>query len=445
MAAANESARPGKMGLWMSTALVIGNMVGSGVFLLPAALAAFGGISILGWLFTSAGALFLALTFARLSRLVPGAGGPYTYSRHGFGDFIGFLMAWGYWLSITIGNAGIAVALVGYLAFFMPVIGQNPALSALVALANIWLLTWVNAEGVRKAGYVQVVTTVLKLLPLVVVGTLGFLYFDPGNLAPFNASGGSAFSAITATAALTLWAFLGLESATVPAENVEDPEHTIPRATVIGTLVATGVYILSTVAVMGVMPQAVLVDSSAPFADAARSMWGSWAGYAVAAGAAISSFGALNGWILLQGQLPWAAARDRLFPKRFGRLSGKGTPVFGLVASSVLVTIFMAMNYTRSLVDLFTFVILLSALTSLVPYVFCSMAKLMIFARQPGGLGRKGIRGAVIVGCLAFVYSLWAIGGSGMEAVYWGFMLLLAGIPVYVWLKWKQEPEPAEQ
>ena len=418
----------------MATALVVGNMIGSGVFLLPASLGAFGGVSVLGWLFTSVGAMVLALTFARLSRLMPKAGGPYAYTRAGFGDFAAFLVAWGYWISVCAGNAAIAVALVGYLAFFWRPLAENPAMAAAAAVGSIWILTWVNARGVRQAGGVQLVTTILKLVPLIAIGTVGLLYLDFDNFTPFNTSGQSTISAITATAALTLWAFLGVESATIPAGDVEQPERTIPRATVIGTVVAAFVYISGTVAVMGILPPSVLTDSTAPFADAASSVWGPWAAGAIAAGAAFSCFGALNGWIMLQGQLPLAVAMDGLFPAVFGRVSKQGTPVAGLVLSSALVTLIVFTNYTKGLVGAFTFIILLATVTVLVPYVFSSMALVLASLRSSSTGGAKRITAPVILGSLAFLYSLWAVAGSGRDAVFWGFILLLAGLPAYVWI-----------
>ena len=427
------------LGLWMCTALVVGNMVGSGVFLLPSALAPFGGISILGWLFTTLGAVLLALVFARLSRMVPKVGGPYAYTRAGFGDYAAFLVAWGYWISIWVGNAAISVGFVGYVAFFWPALADSGWLAALVALAAIWVLTWVNAAGVRRAGFVQIITTGLKLLPLLAIGTIGLLFLELDHFTPFNPSGRSAFSAVTATAALTLWAFLGLESATVPADDVDRPERTIPRATVLGTLVAAAVYISATAAVLGVVPADALASSTAPFADAAQTMWGSWAAYAVAAGAAISSFGALNGWILLQGQIPLAAAKDGLFPASFSRMSGRGTPAFGLVVSSALVTVLMAMNYTRGLVELFTFMLLLATLTTLIPYAFSAMAELLIFINERARFDGAKLFGSSVIALLAFLYSAWAIAGSGPETVFWGFLLLVAGTPVYVWIQYRRK------
>lgn len=432
---------PAKMGMWMVAALVVGNMIGSGVFLLPAALGSFGGISLLGWGFTCVGAILLALVFARLSRLVPRAGGPYAFSRAGFGDFAGFLVGWGYWISIWVANAALAVAFTSYLSWFWPALATDRVLATAVGIGAIWLLTWVNVRGVRTAGSVQVVTTIFKLIPLVAIGGLGLLYLEPANFRPFNASGEGTFPAITAAATLTLWAFLGFESATVPAEEVNDPERTIPRATVLGTVFAAVLYVLATAAVMGVIPPAELTGSNAPFADAASRMWGGWTAPAVAIGAMVSCFGALNGWILLQGRIPWAAARDGVFPSVLGRTSRRGTPAVALVVSSVLVTGLMLMNSSEGLVDQFTFVILLATLTALLPYAICALAELMIYARDRERFAGKRLTGAVITALLGFAYALWAIAGAGAEIVYWGLLLLLAGLPMYVWVVWRRGAE----
>lgn len=424
----------------MCTALVVGNMIGSGVFLLPASLAPFGGISILGWLVSAGGAVCLALVFARLGAVLPRIGGPYAFAREGFGDFGGFWVAWSYWISILTANAALAVAFVSYSSVFWPALGTSPALGAATALGTLWVLTAVSAAGVREAGRVQLVTTILKILPLLAVGTFGFLAFRLEHFHPFNRSGATPLGAVSATVTLTLWAFTGLESGTVPAADVRDASRTIPRATVLGTLIAAGVYIVCTVAVMGIIPPPELATSTAPFADAARTIWGPWGRWLIAAGAAISCFGALNGWVLLSGQLPRAAALDGLLPARFAELSERGTPAFGLAASSVIATALIAMNYTRGLVAVFTFMILLSTLTTLLPYVFSSMTALLLALREGGRVGAGRVVGRLSVGVVAFGYSLWAIVGAGREAVYWGFLLLVAGLPVYVAMRWRLAP-----
>jgi APA family basic amino acid/polyamine antiporter len=271
------------------------------------------------------------------------------------------------------------------------------------------------------------------------MASIGLFFINIDNFTPFNLSGGSAFAAVTATAALTLWAFIGLESATVPAEDIRDPVRTIPRATIWGTVFTAAIYILGTVAVFGILPASTLINSTAPFADAATAAFGGWAGTLVALGVVISTFGCLNGWILLQGQIPMAAARDGLFPTRFGRTNRSGSPMFGLVVSSLLVTGLMLTNYTRGLVDLFTYTLLLATLTTLIPYAYAAMAELALLVKDRAAFsGRRLVKDVVIAG-LAFAYSVWAIYGAGQEVVFYGLLLLLAGMPVYVWMKWRNQ------
>jgi APA family basic amino acid/polyamine antiporter len=381
-----------------------------------------------------------ALVFARLGGFLPRLGGPYAYAHYGFGDFGGFLVAWAYWISMWTTNAALSVAFISYMTVFWPALATTPALAGAVSIAALWLLTAVNAAGVRTAGFVQLITTILKILPLIAIGTVGFIYFDPGHFVPFNPSGASPIAAVSASVTLTLWAFLGLESGTVPAADVQDPARTIPRATIAGTLIAAAVYILGTTAVMGIIAPAALATSTAPYADAARSVWGSWGRYLLGAGAAISCFGALNGWVLLSGQLPRAAALDGLLPRAFANLSGRGTPVFGLVVSSLIATALIAMNYTRGLVGAFTFLILLATLATLIPYVFSSMTDLLFAMRSHATASLLDVLRPATIAALAFAYSLWAVVGSGRDTVYWGFLLLLAGLPVYIAMIWRRDP-----
>ncbi len=406
-------------------------MVGAGAYLVPASLGAFGSVGLVGWLVTSAGAVCLALVFGRLGRIMPAEGGPYTYTRATMGDLPAFLVAWGYWISVWVGNAGISTAFVAYLTHFFPGLEASPLYTAGLALGTIWLLTAVNVWGLREAAVLQLITTVLKVLPLVAVGTIGLLALDPANFRPFNVSGQSTISAVTATAALTLWGLLGLESATIPAEEVRDPERTIPLVTIFGTIATAGVYLLSTAGVMGVLAPGALAVSSAPYAEAAAIMWGGWAGGLVGLGAVVAGFGVLNGWVLMQGQMPLAPARDGLFPSAFARLSPRGTPTFGLVLSSVLASVLVAANYTRGLIGLFNFAILLATVTVLASYVCTSIAQVLFIRRNPERFGGRDARRAIVVSVLAFAYSCLAVIGAGWDAVLWGIVLLAMGLPVY--------------
>jgi APA family basic amino acid/polyamine antiporter len=432
------SVPPRVLGFWAAVSIVMGNMIGSGVFLLPASLAVYQGVSLAGWLVSASGAVMLALVFARLARGFPVAGGLYAYTRAAFGDLPGFLIAWGYFLSTVSTLPALAVAFVGYLDPFIPGLVRSPGSAAVMAIAAIWVLIGVNVAGVTAAGRVQVITTVIKIIPLVLVGIGGLFFFNPQAFSLPPATETSIGQQLIATVALTLWAFLGLECATIPADSVRDPERTIPVATVVGTVFAAIIYIVSTVGVMSLVSTEQLAASTAPFADGAERLFGAGAGRLVAIGAAISCFGALNGWVLMTGHFPMAVAKDGLFPSFFGRLSPRGTPALGMVAGGVIGTLLVAMNYSRGLVDLFTFIILLATLSTLVPYVFCSMAVwLMPNQPRPAGI-------AAIVSALAFVYSLFAIVGAGAEAVLYGFVWLLAGLPVYVWVRSRRSEAAVE-
>lgn len=425
-----------KLGLWTSTSLVVGNMIGAGVFLMPAAMASFGSIGLLGWVFSAIGSFFLAKVFSNLSKLMPHAtGGPYAYTRSGLGDFAGFLVAWGYFLAVSCANAAITISFVSAMSTFFPVLASSSVISISTGLCTIWLLTYINTRGVVAGGKVQLITTILKVLPLLLVAIGGLFFIQFRNFSPFNGSNTTIYGALTATATMTMFAFIGIESATVPSGSVANPEKTIPRATLLGLMIATLVYILGSVSVMGIIPSKALQHSVTPFADAAVVIYGSSAHYWVSAGIAIAAFGSLNGWTLLQGQVPFAIANDKLFPAIFTRQNKKGVPYVGILVSSVMVSIFMSMNYTKGLVEQFRFLLLLSLLSILIPYLLSAAAYLIIRIKQKQTLG---LTGAVILAILAFSYALWTIAGTGKDAVYYGFLLLMGGIPFYVWLAYKK-------
>ncbi len=417
-----------KIGLFPASSLVLGNMIGAGIFLLPASLASYGGISIVGWIISALAGVILARVFSELGKRFPRTGGPYTFAKEGFGDFPAFLVAWGYWISVMATNAAITVTMLGYLSVFFPVLSTNAVAAIFTGLGTVWLLTFINTIGVKEASWIQLVTTVLKLIPLFLVAIVGLFFIEIAHFQPFNLSGKSDLAAITATTTLTLFAFLGIESATIPADNIKDPTKTIPKATMVGTWVAIFVYILGSVAVMGIIPPEELATSEAPFADAAVVIWGEAARKWVALGIVISTFGALNGWIMIQGQIPLAAAKDKLFPALFAKQNAEGMPIQGLIFSSILVSALLLMRQNNSLLQVFEFIILLSTLTCLIAYLFAAATHLL-FALRDGKQWRW------IWGSLGFAFSMWAVIGSGQEIVFYGFIVLMAGIPFYVWIK----------
>jgi len=426
-----------KIGLITSTALVVGNMIGAGIFILPASLSKYGGISLLGWVFTASGALILAKIFSNFSKIIVNkSGGPYLYSKQGFGDFIGFLVAWGYWISTWISNAAIAIAIIGGLSFFFPILQTNSVVAVSIGLSMIWFFTWINSKGMRTTGKIQLITTVLKLLPLVFVIIFGIFFFSLDNFPEFNMTGESNFTSFSLVAALTLYAFLGLESASIPVENIHNPEKTVPKATIYGTIISTCIYIFSTIVLFGILPTETLQNSPAPFAEAGEIIGGKYTGYFIAIGAIISGMGALNGWILILAQIPMAAAKDEMFPRIFKRKNKKGVPVLGLVIGSILSSVVMLMNFSENLVTQFTFIVNLTVLACLVPYLFVSASYAIVIIQNKNHT--NSIVKTVLLGLFGFLYSLWAIYGSSAEVVFYGLLLLLLGIPFYVFMQWNK-------
>jgi basic amino acid/polyamine antiporter, APA family len=297
-----KNVAPHRIGFWTCVALVVGNTIGSGIFLLPASLAKFGLNSLIAWLFTAAGAMTLAVVFSQLSRAFPRAGGPYVYTEEAFGPFVAFIVAWGYWISIWVGNAAIATGGVSYLTPLFPGLTRIPGANVGLTLGILWLLTFVNCRGIKASGRVQNITTIMKVMPLLAIAGFALFYVTPADFAR-NAAIPISLSGVTAAATLTLWGLLGLESATIPADKVDDPSRTIPRATLYGTLGTALVYIIACGAVLIILPTQQLENSTAPFADVARLFWGDRSAQLLAAFAAISAFGCLNGWILLRKSL----------------------------------------------------------------------------------------------------------------------------------------------
>lgn len=434
MIAAREEGR--SLGLMACTALVVGNMVGSGFFIAPAALAPYGATAIIGWGVMSFGAVCLGIVFARLARIAPVTGGPYAYTRLGFGRFAGFLIAWGYWISIWVSLPAMAAALVGYLGKLVPALEDHFFVRIAIGLGSMWLVAFINLRGVKEAGIFQSITTITKLVPFIAISLFGLFWIDWSTFETINPSGQPFLSALAATAPLTMFAFLGIESATVPAGDVVDPKRTIPRATVYGTLIAALIYILGTTVVMGVIPLETLARSTAPFADAASVMWGEWAAILISVAAIISSLGALNGWTLMLAQVPMAAARDGAMPSIFARLSPRGVPAHGLVISVGLATLLVLVEISGSgaMIAFYDLVVSLSTDAAMIPYVFCSVVEAVLFVtRKP--LSRALRVGPYMpVGIVAFVFSLATVYGAGADAGMWALILILLAAPIWVFL-----------
>lgn len=417
------------LGFWRTWALTVGSTIGSGIFLLPAVLAPYGSFSLLGWIFAGGGTLFIALMFGSLAKRVPKVGGPYAYTRAAFGDLPGFLIGWGYWIALCLATAAITVAFSGYLGVFIPVVGTDPIFGATTSIIVIWIFTGINVAGAKSAGIVQLVTTLLKLLPLFLIAGAGMLLGDVPAVEASNPNDDSLLVMIATMVTITMWAFVGIEAATVPADDIIEPEKTIPRALFVGTLTVTGVYILATLGVMAVIPGPELAASTSPFADAASILFGPWGANLITIGVLISITGALNGTILVTGAIPRAMAMDNLFPARFTSLNRLGAPSYTLIFSGFLASLFVSMNYSEGLVSAYRTLIILSTLTTVLPYAASALSDLVLQRRDAASSGWRWHSVVIAVGALGF--SLFVIAGAGLKDASYGLILLVAGLPIY--------------
>jgi len=420
------------IGFWRGWSIAVGCAVGSGVFMMPTLLAPYGLIGFGGWLIAGAGSVLVALTMSRLVRRIPKTGGPYVYANEGLGHFAGFIIAWTYWVACITAIAGISIAFVSYLGFFIPAISHSSLLSLLASLVLVWLIVTLNIFSIESSAKFQVVSTLLKLLPLFFMMFLGLVGFDSNNLPEINPTNANPFILLATVTTLVMWSFVGIETATVPAENFINPEKTIPKVLIAAVLSVLTIYILVSIAIAAIVPAEELMNSSAPFALAATKILGFSGGVIIAFGALISTLGSLNANTLTAGNITFAAARDKLLPSKFLTLSDAGTPIFSFILAGSFVSFLLMLNYTKGLIDAFIFFAMLSTLSTLIAYLFCAMAELKFLKNDHPSKQRNS---AIFLTFGTFLYAFFAIWGAGMEIVFYSFMLILVGMPMYAWMR----------
>ena len=417
------------LGFWTCTALVVGNTIGIGIFMLPAVLAPYGLNALLGWGVTVLGCVALARVFARLARVFPDADGPYAYIRKSLGDGTAFVAIWCYWVSLWITNATLAVGVVSYMQALVPgMVGLAPA--PLVALVLLWLFVTVNLFGVRAGGRVQIVATSIKLLPMVAVILIGgwLLLSEPSAYARNIPATPIALPQIMAASTIALFAMLGFESACVPAGRVRDPGRTIPRATLVGTVLTAAIYIAVSAIPMLIIPQAELAGSQAPFVDLLNRLIGGTSGRWLALFVIISGLGALNGWTLLVGELTRTMATNGMLPAAFAKCNRRGAPALALAVTGFLASAMLLMNYSKSLVEGFAFLSKMVTAANL-PLYLCVAVALMLLGRRGGSAGSTTL---IVTGALGTAYALFALVGVGVEPLLWGLLLAAAGLLIYM-------------
>ena len=422
-----------KIELKESISLVVGNMIGAGIFMLPVSLSKYGSISIYGWIISGIMAFILAAIFKKLSKKYPGESGPFHYTEKSFGKFIGFFVIWGYWISILLVNASLAIAVTSYSTIFIKSL-NDPGLSLPFAVFIIILIGIINALGIKIVGQFQFITTIIKIIPLLATIIIGFFVFNQSNFTPINISQETNFEALTITTALTFFAFLGIESATIPADRIKNPKSTIPKATMIGTSITFLIYLLSSIAIIGIMNPNEIASSNAPFADAIGFVIGESARSIIAIFAIIAGIGCLNGWTLLQIEIPKNLAKKNLLGKVFSDKDSNGVPLKGIIISTFLVIILLCLNYTKELTNIFTHLILTSTFCALILYFFISLSEIINVLKDEKPLLQNSL--SLITCIFLFLFCIWMIIGVGFESIISGIVLLSLSIPIYIYYKY---------
>jgi APA family basic amino acid/polyamine antiporter len=431
------------LGLTSATGLVIGSIVGTGVFTMPAVLAGAGtmGIVVLGVI--AIGATLLAVLFGQLTKRVPNSdGGLYAYSRHEFGDFAGYLVGWCYWIQSWAGNAAIVASWVFYVDALFGWAHATGMENWSIALVGLWVPAIINLVGVRQMAWFQNVTVVLKFLPLLFVGVAGWFFVSKANFGPFNASGGSLYSGIGIAAGVALFSFIGVEAAAITAKRVRDPRRNVGRSSVFGTVASALLYVLVTAAVMGLVSHHTLVGTGSPFVNAFSTMFphNAWAGKFIAALAVVSGIGALNGWTLIVTETSRAVAQDDLFPRPFAWSDRNGTAWFGILVGTALPSLLMLWSYTtKSGLTVFTYLVDLTVVTVAIPYFMSALAQLTYLVSR-----RRRVQGWVLardlmVAGISVLFSMWVTFASGYQVVYQALVVLLAGLILYAFLNARRQ------
>lgn len=419
-----------KMNVVQLTFIVMVNMMGSGIIMLPSNMAKVGAISLLSWIVTALGSLAIAWGFAQAGIFNQRAGGLAAYAEDAYGKDGYFQVFFLYFLSLAIANVAVAISALGYLSSFFPGLTSTPVMTALGVIALLWITTVANFGGPSVTGKIGSVTVWGVILPVGFMALAGWFWFSGTTFAAaWNPKGISIAEGMGSSIALTLWAFLGLESASQNASAVENPKRDVPLACMFGTLGAAVIYILSTAVIQGIVPNAELAESTGPFGLAYAKMFNPLVGQIVMALAVMACVGSLLGWQFTLASTAKDAADARLFPAIFGKATAAGAPLMGMVILGIVQTLMALMTISPDLNEQFSALVNLAVVTNVLPYVIALSALwvMMRDAKVEAGMSKLNTFVAVV----ALAYSIYALYASGKDAVMGGMLVLAIGYLVW--------------
>lgn len=426
-----------ELGLTIAIALVFSNIIGAGIFVIPSQLAQVtgAGASISAWVLTGVGAIILALSFANLGSKMPVSGGVVEYSRKSFGSFMGFMTAWLYWNGCWIGNATLFIVILKYLSAVFPIL-SNPLYGFILSSAIIWLFTYLNIKGAKSAGTVGSILILLKIIILILFIILASGVFDVKNIGPLFPQGGG-IKTIPMAAAVTFWAFEGVEIATVASGEIKNPKRNVKISTILGISLALFFYVVISILSIGGMSREALANSPDPLSYIMAMVLGQKSLLYINIGIALSICGSSILWLLATGRAAYAAGKDNLFPAMFAKVHKKhGTPYVALIIGAILINLLLVLNFFKGLNGAYNFIVLLSTLSYLPVYAVSTLAEIMLVIDfKNKSLGKKIL--LLIRPSLGFIFCVWAIYASGAQTVLYGFLLIMIGIPIYAYMKKK--------
>ncbi|HWF93300.1 MAG TPA: putrescine-ornithine antiporter [Terriglobales bacterium] len=419
-----------KMTLTQLTVIVAVNMMGSGIIMLPANMAKVGAISLLSWGVTALGSMAIAYGFAQAGLLNQRPGGMSAYAEDAHGKAGFFMTFYLYFFSLAIGNVAIAISAVGYLATFFPWLSSTPIATCIGVIGLIWLTTIANFGGPSVTGRIGSITVWGVILPVGLLSIIGWFWFSGHTFAQaWNPQGIGIAKGFGSSIALTLWAFLGMESAAQNSSAVENPKKNVPLACMFGTLGAAVIYILSTTVIQGIIPNAELVESTGPFGLAYAKMFNPTIGSVVMALAVMACLGSLLGWQFTISQTAKSASDDRMFPSVFSKVNRMDAPVAGMVVMGVVQSVMALSTISPSLNEQFSALVNLAVVTNVIPYVL-ALSGLMVMM-QKAHVPQNVYRRNTVVAVIAMVYSVYAIFASGKDAVLGGMIVMGIGYIIY--------------
>jgi amino acid transporter len=429
------------LGLFTATAIGVSQMIGTGIYMAPQGLASMSNptAALVGCIIVAIGTLLMAMSFGRIGEKLPVSGSSIVYTKAAFGDTASFIVGWSYWLSNLLGISAIAIGTLAYGAYFIPGLANNNVMIFLTGSAIIWIYTLINIRGIKGAGKLNLILTIVKLIPLLAFFIVAAIHFDASNMRTVSDPSLEGMGALPIAIGYLMWSFMGFEGSSINAGEVKD-NSIVKKATVLCAASVMVIYILFIILATGSMSQSELANSTSPVAEIIAKATGvGWAGSFIAFGVFISGLGCVGAWIISSARITYAVGEQGLFPKTFAKVHDVyKTPVNALIIDAIICTLILALNFSKSLVNAYNFLILLTTLSSLIFYAFGVASEIMLLKKKEKPFNAFNFIKNSFLSLVAFAYAIYAIYGCGADNALYGLLFIMIGIPFFIYVKYQR-------